>query len=584
MELLLRRASAVFFGAILTVDPRLAQLSPDLASASTSRCTEGRNVCHESLALPAHAAFNRSVLEMSQTKSSHENRGGAISAGYTAHWIEQWIPEVENDENLGGDVVKARSVARNAYKRLRELPTLGPLFRRPAAAVVEYVFGPNLAEPHWLPQIIDSPWQYILGFRGDWICATLVVFLEQLQEKGKAVDGAGHVVARLLDNTGSPYRNLVEEYLLHERFEMLGYAHDESIAMTTQLFGHGSYARSREKGHSEHELLPLVEGLLSTEGVQTYTTALRRYVELAEQTMRLDGIEVVHHGRPQWWPTLPWLSGIVFRRPGETPLGRALRQFIDWRFSSDLHLLFDEPVAIVFWDLSGKAVRSLCGRVEWLQPGHSLGILHTFPILEIPLSCVLTMFQFEGQWAHPLTLLAAIARIEQGESVELTAEQVRVFAKGEGPLAKIFQKLITKRDAIGLQVWSAQGQGCSYLSETLQWIIDLVIDLQSLDLALVLSSESFEVAFNAWSHIPQANGFVRYDNMPDPHNSEAFFVEDLTQHVQNLLLFFHKADLRRRSGGGRGRLNHLERRGPEDHASRSIQDLVRGVSAVSCAA
>jgi hypothetical protein len=447
---------------------------------------------------------DRSVFPLDVSKSNRCSTA-SISQGYTISELNRWGTHLADDEmrQVRLRATRAVSIAQKAVDSV----TLDILGRR-SMIFIHRRFRQNAGEllmalSDWDPDVIlwftaevASPYRYLLGHKCYGLAADLISFLKELQETGTATDNRGEVITSLVDPMGKPYRNLVGEYVLHEKLEFTDLKHDEIIALTTELYGYGAYMAADYVGR-ERRLAP---------GTR------------------------------------------VFTRAGQTPLGQGLRSFIDWRFKERLETLLGKGVRISYFDPSYRSVLSLQGMAQALGSAHSskqsLRVVHGSDRVDLPLERIVRIDnirkRFHGTFADAATVSPehVSQRVEAGFPVTLTEPQLRILAgiwsSASSVVTRMPRELIAARDAAGRQLRSGTRLDSFTVALVVEWGMALANELARSGLQLTVE----DVIFN-WPG-PPGDARFGWQGMPIDyrrHKEDQFF-QELAEHLQNAMLTF----------------------------------------------
>lgn len=406
------------------------------------------------------------------------SRTGSISAGFALGKIEEWrhrtsaVPDSVGDETSVRDLDAAKGAVTRATGELLAMSELGAMAPQ-AVPLLEQ----GVERWSWFRTEVDSPYRYILGDKTA-LAVDLVLFLKSLQETGEARDGMGRLVARLRGARRHAVPNLVAEYVLHETLEQTELSHDQIIEITTKLFGYGIFRPALE--------------------------FLSREVS----------------------------SGVkIFTRPGQTPLGRALRAFIESRFEDFivrfrgawLHMSVFDPAfrSVVFlegvlkYDMGTAGPPGAAVVIEGTHGGTALHWSRILRIVPLGLGPLAGTFSDTVQ----ISLQMVEQQLHAGSHVTLTEPQVRAIASLENPaswLNDLFLAVCQVRDGEGVRIrqgmrpdtkWVAFMETCAHALSG--YLGDLGVALY-VDHELVLNDPMYPpFSFGLASVFPLADGEER---------------------------------------------------------------------------
>jgi hypothetical protein len=301
-------------------------------------------------------------------------------------------------------------------------------------------------EPTWVSAGVWSPCTYFLGFGPSGLAFDLLLFLHELQSKGGVVQQDASPV-RLVDKHGDPFRDLVAEYVLHERLEGTDMTHRQIIGFTTELFGHGVFQSD-------------------------------------------------HPGPP---------GRTAFGRPGETPLGRALRAFIHTHFNRQYgSRRLGRRVALSYFDVQSRAIRSAHGVITRAlsRTSERLLIEADEGVLEIVPDRILSIEDIPPvapDHRHILpkddfwTAEALLDYVRQFGAVTIWEPHVRSLAAHgrDHLLSAVFATVIAARDREGQRIFAGDAQSREHLLKALTWSRHIGRALATLSLRLVIDGLTF---------------------------------------------------------------------------------------------
>jgi len=455
------------------------------------------------------ASLVRADIDRSAKSASQSSfpQAGAIAAGYTAEEVEALKESVRNSRfedifearyRFRPGAVEIQAAIKQAEKVLWDLnivDTLDESHNDDIRFSVEST-GYITTAGNWFIAVVDSPYRYFLGAVG-YFAWDLMIFLKHLQEKGEARDAHGRRIAVLRDERGKPYPDLVAEYILHERLENEPpLHHHEIIAMTTQAFGRGIYRWDGDRVYDK----PLPEG---TE---------------------------------------------VFVRAGQTPLGRALRLFIEWRFRRRVATILGRKISINYLTPSHQSLFSIQGTASAiLKKGGepSLVIVEGRRKTLIPLRRIVRLFvqpksdfdTFTLGKISSVDLDKVIRRLRKGNAVILTEQQLRsmrVSARSR-VLADALEGLLALRDNEGKRMHLGMRLTEAGVLDVAVSAMTIGAGMAKLDATLMAE----EIIF----HFPNAVSgptYVAYDAMPAPSSfsDPIEFVRHITDYILNSLVSF----------------------------------------------
>jgi hypothetical protein len=386
-----------------------------------------------------------------------------IAAGYTETEISRWMLDVMWDEDRRAqmetrfptELAEARGAVRSAASFMDALDSLHETFdpRDEDSLDRQEDYWPNLTfltedDFAWFITKVESPYRYILGNKYG-LGLDVVLFLNQLQQTGRFVSKDGRVLASLPDAGGRPFSNLVAEYAIHELLEQTIMLHDQIIELTTELFGRGAYLWPGRR--------PTAERVRS--GTQ------------------------------------------VFMRPGQTPLGRALRIFIEKRLELYIPTLLSRLVRASFFDDRDRRVRvlSLQGTVKDITLGSSPRIVIAHKASEwhidfarlVRLEPVasLTAATFDDSVTLSETLI--MSSIQIGFPVTLSALQVRSLAGSPSKISTtilqwVLAAIVYLRDAEGARIRSSTRLDRKEVVSVLRFFTQILAVLRENNLQVVI--------------------------------------------------------------------------------------------------
>lgn len=421
----------------------------------------------------------------------------AIAAGYSSGELKLWrqdqirYPQYELElwETYKQDVVVGHSAIEQAYRTLQDNPILKRIYaryRRTTGDLAQHAAAE--LDTRWLLATVESPYRYLLGYQPNFLALDLLIFLEQLQDSGEAKDSHGRIITSLSDDQGKPYRHLSTEYILHERFSGTSLSHDEIIQITTEAFGYGLYRPTLQK-HSNGE---------SEVGAN------------------------------------------VFTRPGQTPLGIALRSFVAWRFEERVRSLIGSLVAISFFDPSFANLLSINGRAVKLVFGqNSEALLRVFDEgndeVDIPLASIVEFDSIEDLLILPksasMTLDDVLSHLQAGIPVSLTVRQLRSMigpATVTHPLCELFDALLTCRDNEAIRLYAGVRLDPNALGKALLLAVQLGRALAAMNIQLFVHN----IIFNSPNPLHEP-GFFWYQGMPalDAYDYTHTYLQEISEEV-----------------------------------------------------
>ena len=447
------------------------------------------------------------ALEFSRAPSNR-TPSEAISAGFTVFELKRWSMTLSGDEQGQArlrstlDVTIAQEAVDGIKLDIpggRAIPWISRCFARHANELRIAMNDWNPDGILWFIAKVESPHRYLLGHRFCGLAVDLVLFLKQLQDTGTARDNQGAVVASLVDLAGQPYRHLVAEYVLHERLESSDLTHDEIIELTTELFRYGVF-RAAEQPHASRRLEP---------GTR------------------------------------------VFTRPGQTPMGQALRSFIDWRFKQRLQAVMGELVRVSYYDPSDQAVLSMQGTVttpppqerseafvRLVQENRNIDLMQR-QILRIESIPRLLHGTFVD--AATISVEQILQRLNGGFPVTLSEAQVRALAKiwsgKASAILRVLEQVRLVRDSEGRRVLTSMRLTPGRVARVLSWALALGTELAAENLQLLVE----DVTFNQTDVFGKA-GFVNYPDAPAyyaPEDEDELFRGDAEHLLNSILTFTH---------------------------------------------
>jgi hypothetical protein len=278
------------------------------------------------------------------------------------------------------------------------------------------------------------------------LATDVIVFLKSLQETGEVKDEMGRVVASLRDAHGKAYPNLVAEYVAHELLESTELSHDAIIALTSSLFGYGVYRGS--------------------------------------------GIASAPHARTR-----------VFTRPGETPLGQALRMFIEKEFEKWWRPMSEKWVHLSVFDSTFQSVQFLQGVVTRVSvpPGRTEPILtlsvgeeevdlpaHRIVRAQISVARIVGTFPAGAR----LTTELIEHQLHTKSFVNLTEPEARQLADITSPtpswLNKTLYAIYALRDEEGRRIRDHKRLSLERAEAILSWAEEFSVQLGFIDLSIMV--------------------------------------------------------------------------------------------------
>lgn len=396
----------------------------------------------------------------------------AIASGYTALDLDRWQQSLQSnpDHQIGMMVTYGSHLAGAALAMQKAAVETASLvskvsFPRPYGRYktrIQQAIRKSGAT--WFTASVDSPWMYILG-APSLFALDVVEFLGEV-EKGSVVRSPdGDLLLR--DKKGQPYTNLLNEYFLHEILETTTLTHDEIVELTTRVFRRGYYRRS---------------------GSVAVT------VKWHEET---------------------------YDRPGQTPLGRALRFFINFRFRKKIEHLLSRRIEVNFFGSQHQTVQMAQGMARRLLPGPTLELVVHSVKTYIPLADIVSVAASGGNASFPLLKYREISE-QLPFPIYLTYENLRTVTPDDlsdpEPLRMVFRALLEARDRAGRHLFMGVRPYAVDPSETLSWLNPIIEILRGLNLRLILGDIFLNAAGAACTVVP--NVFIPgFEALPENDKS-----------------------------------------------------------------
>jgi hypothetical protein len=347
-----------------------------------------------------------------------------------------------------------------SYAAILNLPILQALPERHGQSrkLVQQVIA-EFPPVEWFMAIVEGSYHYILGLPPARLALDLIVFLQTLERDGIVRSSEGRTLVELRDERGRPYAHLTTEYMLHEKLERTPLSHDEIIALTTKVLGRGVYYPRSNTAD------------------------------------------------------FPTGDGPVFRRPGETPLGRALRAFIRWRLRRRIISQIGRAGIISYFDDTYDEVHAMCGLITALQDAAgsnpSIVLREGAYELIVPLDRIVSLDwrapeilgshrgSFNPQ--EPLDLDGIVTRMihevdrKRYGPVSISEPQLRTLRAGSRNtlLAEALRRLLALRDREGQRLRSGQRFTRDTGWEILEEAVAIASRLVEIDILLVFDNAAF---------------------------------------------------------------------------------------------